>query len=382
MKETVITLSARRALVGGREMANCFVTIRDGIVEEVARHGPFGGHVVELGSLDLIPGLIDLHCDSLDGRRQPRPGVSFPLAATLLQADTDAVSNGVTTQCLCVTVDRDLSEWGDAVDPRAWLGVLRDHRGRLRTDSHLHVRFELSANLADLPEELLDNASTRVVSYMVHAPGVGQYAHDRPAWREQFLRSHPGSSEEKERLAAGRAARAADVSTARVRVAEVARAAGIALASHDDVTPADATTAARIGASISEFPLTMEAAAQARSLGMGVVVGAPNAWQGRSHLDWLSARTAVRAGIVDALVSDYHPSSMLAAAYLLAHHQCGSWADAVNLVTRGPALLAGFGDRGEITEGFAADLAAVDTTAGTPVVRQVWRKGTARLGLD
>ncbi|MET0475298.1 MAG: alpha-D-ribose 1-methylphosphonate 5-triphosphate diphosphatase [Mycobacterium sp.] len=381
MKETVVTLRARRALVGGREMANCFVTIRDGIVEEVARHGPSGGHVVELGSLDLIPGLIDLHCDSLDGRRQPRPGVSFPLAATLVQADTDAVSNGVTTQCLCVTVDRDLSEWGDAVDPRAWLGVLRDHRGRLRTDSHLHIRFELSADLTGLPEELLDNASTRVVSYMVHAPGVGQYAHDRPAWRERFLRSHPGSSEDKERLAAERAARAADVSAARSRVAEVARAAGIALASHDDVTHADATTAARIGASISEFPLTMEAATQARSLGMGVVVGAPNAWQGRSHLDWLSARTAVRAGIVDALVSDYHPSSMLAAAYLLAHDQCGSWADAVNLVTRGPALLAGFGDRGEITEGFAADLAAVDTTAGTPVVRQVWRKGTARLGL-
>jgi alpha-D-ribose 1-methylphosphonate 5-triphosphate diphosphatase len=258
---------------------------------------------------------------------------------------------------------------------------LHDHRDRLRTDSHLHVRFELGADLARLPEELLDSASTRLVSYMVHAPGVGQYAHDLAAWQERFLPSRTGSSEDGERLVAERSARAADVSAARSRVAEAARAAGIALASHDDVTPTDVTTAAGVGASISEFPLTMEAATQARNLGMGVVVGAPNAWQGRSHLDWLSARTAVRAGVVDALVSDYHPSSMLEAAYLLAHDGCGSWADAVNLVTRGPARLAGFGNRGEITEGFAADLAAVDTTAGTPVVRQVWRNGTARLGL-
>jgi alpha-D-ribose 1-methylphosphonate 5-triphosphate diphosphatase len=125
----------------------------------------------------------------------------------------------------------------------------------------------------------------------------------------------------------------------------------------------------------------MEAATEARRLGLGIIVGAPNAWLGRSHLSWLSARTAIHAGVVDALVSDYHPPSMLQAAYGLQRDGCSSWADALNLVTRGPARLAGFCKRGEISAGFVADLAAVDTAMGTTIVRQVWRNGTPRLRL-
>lgn len=381
MNETIVTLNARRALVGGREVARPFVTIRDGVVVEVSRHGPRSGTVIDIRSLDLIPGVVDLHCDGLDRRRRPRPGTRFPFDAALLQDDTEAISHGVTTRCICVTVDEDRTRWGDATHPVEWLRALLEHQAVLRTDSYLHVRFELSARLPEPPRHLLDSRSTRVVSYMVHAPGVGQYAHDSAAWQELYLCSHRGSPAERERLASERSARARDITAARRRIADAARAAGIALASHDDCTPADVIAAAGVGASISEFPMTLEAAAQARRLGLGVVVGAPNAWQGRSHLAWLSARTAIRAGIVDAMVSDYHPASMLHAAYALIRDGSASWADAMNLVTRGPARLAGFDDRGEIGEGFAADLAAVDASAGMPRVRQVWRDGAPQLGL-
>lgn len=53
------------------------------------------------------------------------------------------------------------------------------------------------------------------------------------------------------------------------------------------------------------------------------------------------------------------------------------WAEALNLVTQGPARLADFTDRGQIAEGLSADLAAVDMSAGTPFVRQAWRKRRA-----
>ena len=53
----------------------------------------------------------------------------------------------------------------------------------------------------------------------------------------------------------------------------------------------------------------------------------------------------------------------------------------LNLVTQGPARLADFTDRGQIAEGLSADLAAVDMSAGTPIVRQAWRNGALRLGL-
>jgi alpha-D-ribose 1-methylphosphonate 5-triphosphate diphosphatase len=380
MKDTVVTLTARRALVGGREIARPFVTLRGGVIEEVSRHSPRTSEVTEIGALDLIPGVVDLHSDSLGRRRQPRPGTRFSLGPTLLHADTEAISNGVTTQCLCVTVDRDLIEWGDVEAPVEWLNALEDQRSRLRSDSYLHLRFELSTELVLPPPELLDRRITRMMSYMVHAPGVGQYTHDAAAWQQRYLRSHSGAAEERERVASARRLRAQEPSAARLCVAGAAHACGVALASHDDVTPADAATAAGVGATISEFPLTVEAAVEARRLGMSVVVGAPNAWQGRSHLGWLSARSAVRAGLVDALVSDYHPSSMLQAAYTLARDECASWAEVLDLVTRGPARLAGFVDRGEIAEGFAADLVAVDAAKDTPVVRQVWRNGAPQLG--
>lgn len=381
MEDSVVTLRPRRALIRGREVAGPFVTIRNGLVEEVGRHGPRGGRVVDIRSLDLVPGVVDLHCDSVNRRRQPRPGTRFPLSSSLVQADTEAISNGVTTQCICVTIDEDLTQWGDVAHPAEWWRALGSGRCRLRTDSYLHLRFELSAELAELPTGLLDAEFTRVVSYMVHAPGVGQYALDGQAWHRLYPGRYRVAPEEWRRLASRRADRARDVTTARSRIADAARAAGIALAAHDDVTIADITAAAQVGATISEFPLTLEAAAHARRVGLGVIVGAPNAWQGRSHLAWLSARTAVRAGMVDAMVSDYHPASMLAAAYSLARDECATWAESLNLVTRGPARLAGFYDRGEIAEGLAADLVAVDAADDTPLVRQVWRNGVPQLGL-
>jgi alpha-D-ribose 1-methylphosphonate 5-triphosphate diphosphatase len=380
MKDTVVTLRARRAPVGGGEMMHPFVTIRGGIIQEVSRRRPRAGAVTDIGALDLVPGVIDLHSDSLGRRRQPRPGTRFPLGPTLLHADTEAISNGVTTQCLCVTVDRDLTEWGDVAAPMEWLNALQERRSRLRVDSYLHLRFELSSALTALPQRLLDRQFTRLASYMVHAPGVGQYTNDPSAWHELHLRSHPGGRAGRELVASARRARAQDASAARTQVAGAARACGLTLASHDDVTPADVAAAAGVGAAISEFPLTMEAASEARRLGMSVVVGAPNAWQGGSHLGWLSARDALRAGLVDAMVSDYHPSSLLQAAYSLARDDCASWADALHLVTGGPARLAGFTDRGAISEGLIADLVAVDAADGTPLVRQVWRSGAPQLG--
>ncbi|AQT79833.1 alpha-D-ribose 1-methylphosphonate 5-triphosphate diphosphatase [Mycolicibacterium litorale] len=367
--------------MGGREMTNCYVALRNGVIDAITHHKPHHGTVLDLGELDLVPGVIDLHSDGLNTRRHPRPGTDFPMEAVLLHADTEAISNGVTTQCFCVTIDEDLAGSADLVDPLHWLGILEQHRLRLRTDSYLHARFELSSTLSALPQGLLNNRATLIASYMVHAPGVGQYAHDQAAWRERYLRLDPNTPTSKENLASERCARAADTFASRSRVADAALKAGITLASHDDVTPRDTIEAARVGASIAEFPLTMEAATHARSMGLGVVLGAPNAWQGRSHLAWLSARTAVSAGVVDALVSDYLPASMLEAAYCLVREGCTSWAGAMNLVTQGPARLVGLTDRGEIAEGLVADVAAVDLSTGTPVVRQVWRTGIPRLGL-
>ncbi|MEE6167539.1 MULTISPECIES: alpha-D-ribose 1-methylphosphonate 5-triphosphate diphosphatase [unclassified Mycolicibacterium] len=375
------TLRAKRAAVDGVAISNCYVTIHNGVIEAVSQHAPPESSVIDLGHVDLIPGLVDLHSDALNPRSQPRPRTRFPLDATLLQVDAEAVANGITTQCLCVTVDDDLQTSNDIVDPTDWLTTLELHKEHLRTDAMLHVRFELSAERWCLSQHLADPALTQMISYMNHAPGVGQYSRDGSAWDEAVLRCHNGDPEDRKRISGARARRAREVSPRRRETAMLAADAGLLLASHDDQTRQDVIEAARVGASICEFPLTLEAAVEARRAGLHVVMGAPNAWRGCSHLSWLSARHAISEDIVSALVSDYHPASLLHAVYSLAGDGDVPWAAAVRLVTEGPAVVGGFLNRGRIAKGFAADLAAVDSSAGLPVVKQTWRSGLPLMGI-
>ncbi|MGH3638263.1 MAG: alpha-D-ribose 1-methylphosphonate 5-triphosphate diphosphatase [Mycobacterium sp.] len=380
-RQAPFTLRADRAAVGGMSVSNCYVTINDGIIQEVTRRAPSSLPITDLGHLDLVPGLIDLHADALNSRNQPRPQTRFPLDATLLQVDAEAAANGVTTQCLCLTVDNDLQASNDIASPTDWLAALRAQKKHLRTDSVFHVRFELSAEGWHLSQDMVDPVLTRIVSYMNHAPGVGQYSRDGSAWHQLYLRGHDGNRDDRERIASARTHRAQDVSTRRRDTARLARGARIPLASHDDLTCHDVLEAARVGTSICEFPLTLEAALEAKRAGLHVVMGAPNAWRGQSHLSWLSARDAISEGVVSALVSDYHPASLLHAVYSLAEDGDIPWASAVALVTEGPALAGGFHDRGRIAEGLAADLTAVDSTTGLPVVKQSWRSGSPLMGL-
>ncbi|MGV9798013.1 alpha-D-ribose 1-methylphosphonate 5-triphosphate diphosphatase [Mycobacterium sp. NPDC003449] len=375
------TLRAARAAVDGVAISNCYVTIHNGVIEAVGQDAPPRATVIDLGQVDLLPGLVDLHSDALNPRSQPRPRTRFPLDATLLQVDAEAVANGVTTQCLCLTVDDDLQTSNDIADPSDWLNALKSQKRHLRADTMLHVRFELSAERWCLSQDLADPAFTRIVSYMNHAPGVGQYSRDSSAWDQANLRCRDGNPVDRKRFATARAGRARDVSSRRQEAAMLATDAGLRLASHDDLTRQDVIEADRAGASICEFPLTLEAAVEAQRAGLHVVMGAPNAWRGSSHLSWLSARDAIAEGVVNALVSDYHPASLIHAVYGLAEDGDLPWATAVKLVTDGPAVVGGFPDRGRIAEGFAADLTAVDISAGLPVVKQAWRAGSPLMGL-
>ena len=64
---------------------------------------------------------------------------------------------------------------------------------------------------------------------------------------------------------------------------ELAHANGIAVASHDDDTKEKLQINEKIGVDISEFPINIETAKEARQLGFYTVVGAPNILLGGSH---------------------------------------------------------------------------------------------------
>ena len=93
---------------------------------------------------------------------------------------------------------------------------------------------------------------------------------------------------------------------------------GVTMGSHDDPTAETRAFYRGIGAAISEFPTTVEAARAAHAAGEPVLMGAPNVVRGGSQAGNIAAAGAGgRRACVDALVSDYHYPALPLAAWAL-----------------------------------------------------------------
>jgi alpha-D-ribose 1-methylphosphonate 5-triphosphate diphosphatase len=147
------------------------------------------------------------------------------------------------------------------------------------------------------------------------------------------------------------------------------------MASHDDTTVEHVEEAHAEGITISEFPTTIEAAETARAKGMHIVAGSPNVVLGRSHSGNVSAEELARRGLLNALASDYVPSSLLHGAFLLTEKIAMPLHEAIKMVTLAPAQMVGLQDRGSIETGMRADLVRVKIAQGMPLPLVVWREG-------
>ena len=135
-----------------------------------------------------------------------------------------------------------------------------------------------------------------LISFMDHTPGQGQYR-DLEMYRGTIKGYRDLSDEE--------------IDATIVRLQGRAEARGIDDPGHrrawlsrtasrwprTTTTPIEKLAFVRgFGATISEFPITIEAAREARRLGMRTVIGAPNILLGGSHSGNLSATEAVLDG--------------------------------------------------------------------------------------
>jgi alpha-D-ribose 1-methylphosphonate 5-triphosphate diphosphatase len=239
----------------------------------------------------------------------------------------------------------------------------------------IHLRCEVpEAALLDYFEPYVIDPLLKLVSLNDHTPGQRQwrelesykaYYKLKDKSEEAIAAVIAGHKEQQMKHAAGN----------RRRVAEICRALGIILASHDDTREEDVLQAAGEGVTISEFPTTLEAAQMARARGLKIVAGAPNLVRGGSHSGNVSARCLAAAGLLDALSSDYVPASLLQAAFCLHHELDYKLPDAIAKVSANPAAMVGLHDRGEIVPGKRADLVRVSIVENLPIVRTVWREG-------
>jgi alpha-D-ribose 1-methylphosphonate 5-triphosphate diphosphatase len=80
--------------------------------------------------------------------------------------------------------------------------------------------------------------------------------------------------------------------------------------------------------------------------------------------------------LLDIFSSDYVPSSLLLATFMLGGMEHWSLPKAVRTVTRNPARAIGMADRGEIAVGQRADMVRVRMNrVGMPTVLETWLSG-------
>lgn len=379
-----------RALIGSSIVDDAVIGVADGRIESVGTGtGPAGA--IDGRRLLLLPGLVDTHSDGLEKEVNPRRTSFFPIDYAIRAFEGRVRSSGITTVFHGVgyqeqelsgrtiakaqQLSREIT--GRRSDPKATV----DHRILFRLEAR--DARAVAPLLADLDRGTFcyeSDGDTPMVSFEDHTPGQGQYR-DRAAFRAAVdpteLRDGLSVDEYVDEIMREAVANDATRDQNLRRLTPRARNGSIRLLAHDLATELDIADAAEVGATIAEFPVSLEAGRAARGAGMGIVMGAPNALRGSSHSGNASARELVAFGLCDALASDYLPPAMLNAAFVVAKVGCCSLPRALRLITSGPAELTGLTDRGRIEVGARADLILVDDRASWPTVVGVRRSDDA-----
>lgn len=319
----------------------------------------------------VLPGLIDLHGDDIESHLYPRSGVRMDTHMALASTDRANVAAGITTKFHAISFEIDPEE-NRSPELGAEITDAVEQATDLMADHRIHARCEVTQErCVEAVEEVIAGGDAGLVSVMSHIPGKGQFR-DREAFIQYYRESQNHTVAEAKAMIEER--RDIALGTIRERVNCIVEAAhdhGIPTASHDDEEATDVERLHDIGVDISEYPITLSTAERAHELGMTVTMGAPNLVRGESQWDNLRTADAIDAGLVDALVADYHPISLLAAPFVDTGEPLP---ERVARVTKRPADAVGLSDRGRIVDDARADLVIVDEEP-TPTVTQAFVAG-------
>lgn len=359
--------------------------IEEGVIAEIRETPVADADIIGDGRL-LLPGFIDMHGDMIEREVEPRANVRMPIELGIYDLDKKLATCGVTTAYAALSFNPG-STYGhirSQQHTRAMIEAVTSMRRELLIDHRIHARFEVTFLQAlGVVEDLLKVGALDLISLMDHTPGQGQYR-DIEKHVVNMAKNKKISEVEASELVRQRIASREELGDSMDVVyglAGLAHEHGVALASHDDDSVDKVALLHRLGATISEFPVTMEAAVEARRLGMATAMGAPNALRGLSYSGNLSAREAFTGGVLDILASDYHPSAILPAVLAFAEIGDGGLPAAVALASANPAAALGLSDRGCIEEGLRADLVIAERSriprlrSTISAGRQVWSDG-------
>ncbi|MEP6565791.1 MAG: alpha-D-ribose 1-methylphosphonate 5-triphosphate diphosphatase [Mesorhizobium sp.] len=374
---TAETVLNNARIVLADEIVEGSIVLRDGFIAGI--EAGVGRTGEDMGGDYIIPGLVELHTDHLEGHYAPRPKVRWNPIAAVLAHDAQVATAGITTVLDALRVGMDEDADLTSLDIRKLADAIEDsvQQDRLRADHFIHLRCEVSA-----PDCLAAFANfdgderVKLASLMDHAPGQRQFV-NLETYAYYYQRKLKLTDRDFKLFCEKRMAESARNSAPnRAVIAAACHERGIVLASHDDATTGHVDEAIEQGVRVAEFPTTEEAARASKDAGLGVLMGAPNVMRGSSHSGNVSARTLAGEGLLDILSSDYIPFSLIQSAFFLGDVVEGiSLPQAVAMVSKNPADAVGLTDRGVIEPGRRADLVRVRVDDHVPVVRTVWRQG-------
>lgn len=349
-------------ITGGEVLADALVRVdlvtQGETIVGLAAAAPAGALRLDAAGLYVLPGIVDCHGDAFERHIMPRPGVAFDIDLALRDADRAILASGITTAFHGVTWSWEPGLRG-AGNARRLVERIAALKAELGADTRFHLRHE-TFNLAAEAEiiDWLGSGRVGVLAFNDHTGGILKESR-RPGKIAKMVERTGLSHEDFMALAENVWTRRDEVPGSIERLAAAARAAGVPVMSHDDMTPEMRRWYRGLGVAVAEFPINEATTREAAAHGEAIVFGAPNVVRGGSHIDCPAAEAMVRAGLCTILASDYYYPALPLAPFILARKGAASFAMAWRLVSQGPAQALGLIDRGTIAPGKRADLVLV-----------------------
>ena len=319
-----------------------------------------GTRSIDLSGYDILPGIVDVHGDGFERHMAPRRGALREAENGVVACAAELASHGITTAVMA-----QFFSWEGGIRSPDFAEHVFDCVSNVRKTVPVDLRFQLRLETHllddfDRAERAIDRFGIGYVVFNDHLPHA-RLAEGRkpPRLVGQALKAGRNPDAHFAFLM-DLHARTAEVPDSVAALSERLVRKGVVLGSHDDRSASDRVFWSERGATVSEFPETVDAASAAREAGAHIVMGAPNIVRGASHAGNIAAVDLVSAGLCDALASDYHYPSPLRAAFRLAELQICAFEEAWRMVSRGPARLLGLSDRGDLEPGQRADLIVLD----------------------
>ncbi|MGL4440369.1 MAG: alpha-D-ribose 1-methylphosphonate 5-triphosphate diphosphatase [Bosea sp. (in: a-proteobacteria)] len=358
-----ITLVGGTVLIDGG-LVETDLMLTDGVISAIGTGGGDGLRIDARG-LHVLPGIIDIHGDGFERLVHPRPGVGVDPVVALLEADRQFAANGITTAYHSVTWSWEGGTRG-AGPAQDILVTIERLKPLLATDTRLHLRhetFNLDAETTIL--QWIEDGRIDCLAFNDHMAGTITQRHRPDKMAGMILRSGLNEAAfnaliEKVNL------RADEVPASIVRLAAAASAKGLPMLSHDDMSPQMRSWYRSLGCSIAEFPINEPTALAAAEAGDPIVFGAPNIMRGGSHTGCPSAADMAARDLCTILASDYYYAALPLAPFRLAEKEFLPLPKAWALVSSGPAMALGLGDRGHLKAGLRADVILVEDRSPSP----------------